>query len=60
MNYEQIKSKLNEAGRLVDAGQVAEADTMIRSMRGEGVTANDISTNLTSAQMRQLRIHSKK
>jgi len=55
MNYDTIKSKLNESGRLVDAGQVAEVATMIRSMLGEGVTAQDLADNLTDDQLRKLR-----
>lgn len=60
MNYTEIKSKLNAAGRLVDAGQVSEANTMIRSMLGKGLTAKDITANLTQSQLRKLRSHSQK
>lgn len=59
MNYDEIKKNLREAGKLVDAGDVAEADTKIRSMLGKGVTKHDLDTNLTPAQMKKLREHTK-
>jgi len=57
MNYQKIRQNLNEAGRLVDRGEVAEADTLIRTMVGRGLTNNDLRVNLTEAQCKALRNH---
>ena len=57
MDYQEIKQRLSEAGRLVDAGKVAEADAMIRTMLGKGLTGMDLQANLTPTQLRALRKH---
>lgn len=58
MTYDEIKRKIREAGRLVDAGQVAEADALLRSMVGKGLRLADLDANLSAAQVKQLREHS--
>lgn len=55
MNYDEIKRNLNEAGRLVDDGKVAEGDALIRTMRGKGLTGRDLKVNLTGSQYEALR-----
>ena len=57
MNYDEIKRKINEAGRFVDDGKVAEGDALIRTMVGKGLTKNDLEVNLTEAQYGALRKH---
>lgn len=59
MNYDEIKKNLREAGKLVDDGDVAAADTKIRSMLGKGLTGADLDANMTRAQMKKLREHTK-
>lgn len=59
MNYQEIKLNLSKADRLVSEGKVAEADTLIRSMAGKGLTGADLSANLSPASLRQLRQHAK-
>jgi hypothetical protein len=57
MNYQDIKKGIAEAGRLIDAGDLAAADKKIRSMVGKGLTRNDLDANLTKNQIKQLRLH---
>jgi hypothetical protein len=57
--YESIKAALAEAGRMVDAGDVAGADDVIRSMLGKGLTGADLDANLTSEQVGKLRAYEK-
>jgi pentatricopeptide repeat protein len=59
MSYAEIKKNLREASRLVDAGNVGEADTLIRSMVGKGLSPADMVANLTPGQMKALREHNK-
>jgi hypothetical protein len=60
MHYAEIKKNLNEAGRLVDAGNISAADRKIRAMLGKGMSMADIAANLTSKQIAALRAHGKK
>jgi len=60
MNYQEIKLNLTKANLLVSEGLVAEADALIRSMVGKGLTGADLSANLTSTAMRKLRAFAKK
>jgi len=59
MLYDEIKRYLNQAGRLVDEGKVAEADEKIRAMVGYALTPSDISANLTQDQIKKLREYEK-
>lgn len=38
MNYQQIKLELSKAGKLIDVGDVAEADALIHALLGKGLT----------------------
>lgn len=60
LNYAQIKSNLLAAGRMVDAGDIAGADALVRSMAGRCMTLADIDANLTATQKRKLRAHGKR
>jgi hypothetical protein len=55
MTYDEIKRKIREAGKLVDEGKVADADVLIRTMVGKGLTGRDLDVNLTEAQYKALR-----
>jgi len=55
MDYGEIRRMLNGAGRLVDGGKVAEADALIRTLLGKGLTGRDMDVNLTDAQHKALR-----
>jgi len=59
MNYQEIKPNLAKANLLVSEGLVAEADALIRSMAGKGLTGADVSANLTPAALRKLRAFAK-
>ena len=58
--YAEIKKNLAAAAKLVDEGKLDEADKLIRSMLGKGMSGADLSAALTPAQMKKLRAHSKK
>lgn len=55
MDYSVIKQNLYKAGRMVDKGEVREADKLIRSMVGKGMTKADITFCLTDTQRATLR-----
>jgi len=60
MRDDEIKRHLNQAGRLVDEGKVADADEKIRAMVGYGlITRADISANLRQDQIKNLREYEK-
>jgi pentatricopeptide repeat protein len=60
MTYQEIKTNLCKADRLALAGNVAEADALVRSMLGKGMTPNDLSSNLSPQAMRKLRAFARK
>lgn len=60
MNYDQIKAGLANARSFLDAGNVAEADRLIRSMVGQGMTKADLDAGLTDAHLDALRKHARK
>lgn len=60
MNYQQIKLNLTRAEQLTQAGQVAQADKLIRSMVGKGLTPMDLQNNLSGAAKRALRAYAKR
>lgn len=55
MNYREIQLRLAEASRLIDAGKLTEADRLIRSMLGKGMTPADLDANLGAERIRALR-----
>ena len=57
MNYQQIKQNLNRAEALVNAGSVAEAHQLIKSMVGQGLTGHDLKTNLSTIAYAKLAKH---
>lgn len=57
-DYQGVKLELRRAGRLVDDGFIATADSVIRNLAGSA-TPNDISNALTRAQLAKLRKYSK-
>jgi hypothetical protein len=59
IGYHEIKRALRVAAELVDAGHLAVADDLIRSMCGKGLTAADMGANLTHEQFRKLQAYSK-
>ena len=59
LDYQAIKQALNKAGRLVDSGDVEEADKLIRSLCGRGLTRNDLDDNLSTKQLKTLRNHAR-
>ncbi len=55
MTYDEIKRKLNQAARLVDAGDTARAGAVIRSMVGYGLTRADLDHVLGARRLAKLR-----
>ena len=55
MTYEEIKLNLAKAEQLVLAGKVLDADALVRSMLGKGLSPMDLSNNLSAKAMRALR-----
>jgi len=51
--YQEIKHTLGKAGKLIDQGKLDTADQLIRGLKG--VSAHDVSSNLTSGQMAKMR-----
>ena len=55
MSYDEIKRKLNQAARLIDAGETARAGAVIRSMVGHGLTRADLDHILGARRIAKLR-----
>ena len=55
MTYDEIKRKLNDAARLVDAGDLMRAGAVIRSMVGHGLTRSDLDHILGARRLAKLR-----
>ena len=52
MSYSDIKRNLNEAARLIDAGEYGSADRLIRT---PGTTRNDLDFILGSKRIAKMR-----
>lgn len=60
MSYDEIKAELANARALLDAGDVADADALLRSLLSRGMTLHDLDNGLTAGQFAQLREHAKR
>lgn len=60
MHYAQIKSNLCKAERLAVAGNISEADALIKSMMGKGLAPMDLRNHLSAEALRKLRAFAKK
>jgi hypothetical protein len=59
MTYEEIKSNLAKAEQLALSGKVSDADALVRSMLGKGLSPMDLRNNLSAKAMRALRSFAK-
>lgn len=60
MTYDEISWHLANARAFLDAGDVPEADRIIRAMLGKGLTRADLDAGLTPRQLAELRAYSKR
>ena len=59
-NYQQVKSNIAKASKLIDAGEYAEAHALLKSMAGRGMSVHDLTENLSSSRIELMRSWFKK
>lgn len=53
--YQEVKSNLAKASKLIDAGEYAEAHALIKPMAGRGMSKHDLTENLSSDRIELMR-----
>ena len=53
--YQEVKSNIAKASKLIDAGEYAEAHALIKPMAGRGMSQQDLTENLSSDRIALMR-----
>ena len=53
--YDEVKSNLAKASKLIDAGEYAEAHALIKPMAGRGMSQHDLIENLSCERISAMR-----